>query len=32
MRELDLEIEELLRKAEDADSAPLEDGLIPLPY
>ena len=27
MRELDLEIEELLRKAEDADSTPLEDGL-----
>lgn len=27
MQELDLEIEELLRKAEDADSAPLEDGL-----
>lgn len=27
MRELDLQIEELLRKAEDADSAPLEDGL-----
>jgi transposase len=27
MRELDLEIEELLRKAEDADSTPLDDGL-----
>jgi transposase len=27
MRELDLEIEELLRKAENADSTPLEDGL-----
>ena len=27
MQELDLEIEELLRKAEDADSTPLEDGL-----
>ena len=27
MGELDLEIEELLRKAEDADSAPLDDGL-----
>jgi transposase len=27
MQELDLEIEELLRKAEDADSTPLDDGL-----
>lgn len=27
MRELDLEIEQLLRKAEEADSTPLEDGL-----
>jgi hypothetical protein len=27
MRELDLEIEELLHKAEEADSTPLEDGL-----
>jgi transposase len=27
MQELDLEVEELLRKAEDADSTPLEDGL-----
>lgn len=27
MQELDLEIEQLLRKAEDADSTPLEDGL-----
>ena len=27
MQELDLEIAELLRKAEDADSAPLDDGL-----
>jgi hypothetical protein len=27
MRELDLEIEQLLRKAEDADSTPLDDGL-----
>lgn len=27
MQEMDLEIEELLRKAEDADSTPLDDGL-----
>ena len=27
MRQLDLEVAELLKKAEDADSTPLEDGL-----
>ena len=27
MQELDVQIEELLRKAEDADSTPLDDGL-----
>ena len=28
MEELDLEIEEFLRKPEDADSTPLDDGLL----